>query len=78
VINKVPGVRGALITDVYSAHQGVEHDDMNVICIGSRVTGVALALDLIEAFLKASFTSEERHVRRLNKLIQLEKTYTQR
>ncbi len=77
VINKVPGVRGALITDTYSAHQGVEHDDMNVLCIGARVTGEALGLELVRAFLNAQFTNEERHVRRLHKLIKLEQTYTQ-
>jgi len=70
--NKIPGVRAALITDVYSAHQGVEDDDMNVICLGGRVTGYALALDLIQTFLKARFRGEERFRRRLRKVAALE------
>jgi ribose 5-phosphate isomerase B len=70
--NKVPGVRAALITDVYSAHQGVEDDDMNVICLGGRVTGYALALDLVQTFLKARFRGEERFRRRLKKVAALE------
>jgi ribose 5-phosphate isomerase B len=72
VANKIPGVRAALITDVYSAHQGVEDDDMNVICLGGRVTGYALALDLIQTFLKARFRGEERFRRRLKKVTALE------
>ncbi len=71
--NKVPGVRAALILDVFSAHQGVEDDDMNVICLGGRVTGFSLAWDLIQAFLAARFLGEERHRRRLNKIAELEK-----
>ncbi len=70
--NKVPGVRAALILDVFSAHQGVEDDDMNVVCLGGRVTGFALAWDLIQAFLKARFTGGERHQRRLHKIAALE------
>jgi RpiB/LacA/LacB family sugar-phosphate isomerase len=70
--NKVPGVRAALCGDCYSAHQGVEHDDMNVLCLGARVTGPSLALELTQAFLKAQFTSEERHARRLAKIAQLD------
>lgn len=66
--NKVPGVRAALITDIFSAHQGVEDDDMNVLCLGGRVTGFALAWDLIQAFLAARFTGAERHRRRLEKI----------
>jgi ribose 5-phosphate isomerase B len=73
VANKIPGVRAALITDVYSAHQGVEDDDMNVICLGGRVTGYALALDLIQTFLKARFRGEERFRRRLEKVAAIEK-----
>ena len=69
--NKVPGVRAALITDVFSAHQGVEDDDMNVICLGARVVGFALALELIRVFLQARFIGAERHRRRLAKLIEL-------
>ena len=68
VANKIRGVRAALISDVFSAHQGVEDDDMNVICLGGRVTGYALAWDLIQAFLKARFISAERHRRRLGKI----------
>jgi len=73
VANKIRGVRAALITDVFSAHQGVEDDDMNMICLGGRVTGYALAWDLIHAFLNASFIGAERHRRRLAKIAVLEK-----
>lgn len=72
-VNKVPGVRGALIHDHFSAHQGVEDDDMNLLCLGGRVTGDEMAKELITAFLKAEFTGAERHQRRLNKVKQLEK-----
>ncbi len=71
--NKIKGIRAALITETYSAHQGVEHDDMNVICMGGRVTGENLAWEIIEAFLKAAYSGEERHERRLNKVKLLEK-----
>ncbi len=70
--NKVPGVRACLCGDTYSAHQGVEHDDMNVLCLGARVTGVELAKELVKSFLSASFSGESRHVRRLNKVIAME------
>ena len=70
--NKVKGVRAALIHDIFSAHQGVEDDDMNVICFGARVIGYALAWDLTEAFLAARFNDEERHLRRLDKVSALE------
>ena len=70
--NKIPGVRAALINDYFSAHQGVEDDDMNLICIGGRVTGFAAAQEFIKAFLNAKFTGAERHVRRLQKVKQLE------
>ncbi len=70
--NKVPGARAALITEAYSAHQGVEHDDMNVLCLGGRVVGTALAWDLVQAFLAARFTGEERFVRRLRKVAVIE------
>ena len=70
--NKVAGVRAALILDIFSAHQGVEDDDMNVICLGGRVAGFALAWDLIQAFLTARFTGGERHQRRLDKISALE------
>lgn len=73
--NKVRGVRAALIDDIFSAHQGVEDDDMNVICFGARVIGPALAHDLVTAFLNAVFTQEERHVRRLGKVAALEELF---
>src|SRR5579871_4081555 len=66
--NKIAGVRAGLVQDHYSAHQGVEHDDMNVLCIGGRVVGSLVARDLVDAFLAARFTGEERHVRRLGKV----------
>jgi ribose 5-phosphate isomerase B len=70
--NKIPGVRAGLVQDHYSAHQGVEHDNMNILCIGGRVVGLAVARDLVDAFLAAEFTQEERHVRRLRKVASLE------
>ncbi len=70
--NKLPGIRAGMCHDTYSAHQGVEHDDVNVLVLGSRVIGVALAHDLITAFLGGKFTGEERHVRRLAKVKALE------
>jgi ribose 5-phosphate isomerase B len=73
VANKVPGVRAALITDPFSAHQGVEDDDMNVMCLGGRVIGPALAWDLVQTFLKARFLGTERFKRRLAKVTALEK-----
>ena len=72
VANKISGVRSALITESYSARQGVEHDDMNLMCIGGRVIGPELAKELLEAFLRARFTGEERHRRRLAKVAILE------
>ena len=78
VSNKVPGVRAALISDVYSAHQGVEHDDMNMICLGARVLGESLIWEIVDAFLQARFSHEERHARRLHKVLDIESTYTQR
>ncbi|MEQ4489973.1 MAG: ribose 5-phosphate isomerase B [Dehalococcoides mccartyi] len=71
--NKIKGVRAGLCHDVYSAHQGVEHDDMNVLCLGARVIGIEVAKEIITAFLNARFTGEERHKRRLEKLLQAEK-----
>jgi ribose 5-phosphate isomerase B len=71
--NKLPGVRAALITDAFSAHQGVEDDDMNVMCLGGRVTGKALSWDLIQTFLSARFKGEERFKRRLAKVAALER-----
>ena len=70
--NKVPGVRAGLIHDVFSAHQGVEDDDMNVFCLGAKVIGSALALELIETFLTAHFSGAPRHRRRLAKVKALE------
>lgn len=70
--NKVPGVRAALITEIYSARQGVEHDDMNVLCLGGRVTCFALAWELVKTFLEARFQGAERHRRRLAKISRLE------
>ena len=70
--NKLKGVRACLCHDTYSAHQGVEHDDINVLCLGARIVGVALALELMRAFLGARFTGEERHARRLAKVIEIE------
>ncbi|SDQ64406.1 ribose 5-phosphate isomerase B [Chryseobacterium soldanellicola] len=70
--NKVPDVRAALITDHFSAHQGVEDDDMNLLCLGGRVTGYASAQELILAFLNARFIGAERHLRRLKKIQNLE------
>ena len=70
--NKVPGVRACLCHDTYSAHQGVEHDDMNVLCLGARVIGLELAMELAIAFLKARFSGEERHRRRLEKVLAIE------
>ena len=70
--NKLPGIRAGLCHDVYSAHQGVEHDDMNVLVLGARVIGVEPARELVDAFVKAKFTGEERHLRRLEKVRSLE------
>jgi ribose 5-phosphate isomerase B len=75
--NKVPNVRAALITDPFSAHQGVEDDDMNVMCLGGRVTGHALAWDLVQTFLSASFKGTERFKRRLAKISELESQETE-
>ncbi|AGG07706.1 ribose 5-phosphate isomerase B [Dehalococcoides mccartyi] len=71
--NKIKGIRAGLCHDVYSAHQGVEHDDMNVLCLGARVIGIEVAKEIISAFLNARFTGEERHKRRLEKLLKVEK-----
>ncbi len=70
--NKIRGIRACMCHDIYSAHQGVEHDDMNVLCLGARVVGIELMIDLVRAFLGARFTGEERHVRRLGKIRALE------
>ena len=73
--NKIPGIRAGLCHDTYSAHQGVEHDDMNILVLGSRVIGAQLAAELTRAFLKARFTGEERHRRRLEKVKGIERKY---
>jgi ribose 5-phosphate isomerase B len=70
--NKVRGVRAAICHDIYSAHQGVEHDDMNVLALGSRVVGPDVAIELVRAFVAATFSGEERHLRRLNKVRAIE------
>jgi ribose 5-phosphate isomerase B len=70
--NKLAGIRAGLCHDTYSAHQGVEHDDMNVIVLGARVVGIAIAQELVAAFVNAAFTNEERHVRRLDKVRAIE------
>lgn len=72
--NKIPGVRACVCHDTYSAHQGVEHDDQNVLCLGARVIGVEVATELTVAFLMARFSAEERHVRRLEKVAALDRT----
>jgi ribose 5-phosphate isomerase B len=73
--NKVPGIRAGMCHDIYSAHQGVEHDNMNVLCLGARVVGPELMLDLVRAFVNARFTGEERHCRRLAKVAALERRF---
>lgn len=73
--NKVRGIRCALAHDTYSAHQSVEHDDANVLALGSRVIGPALAEDIVAAFLGASFSGEERHQRRLHQIDELERQF---
>jgi ribose 5-phosphate isomerase B len=76
--NKIPGIRAGLCHDAYSAHQGVEHDDMNVLVLGSRVIGVELARDLVDTFLRAQFSGEERHLRRVDKVRKLEEKFAER
>jgi RpiB/LacA/LacB family sugar-phosphate isomerase len=73
--NKMPGIRAGLCHDTYSAHQGVEHDDMNVLVLGARIIGVKLAEELVRAFVGAKFAHEERHERRLEKVRALEAKY---
>ena len=74
--NKFPSIRAAVCHDTYTAHQAVEHDDMNVLCLGARVIGGALALDLANAFLGARYAGEERFQRRLDKVIRIEERFT--
>jgi ribose 5-phosphate isomerase B len=73
--NKVPGVRAGTCHDTYSARQGVEHDDMNVLCLGERVVGAEVAREVLHAFLDARFSGAERHRRRLDKLKEVERAY---
>ncbi len=70
--NKIKGIYAGICHDTYSAHQGVEHDNMNVLCLGARVIGAELARELVSAFLTAKFSNEERHVRRVNKVYKIE------
>lgn len=70
--NKIPGIRAAICHDTYSAHQGVEHDDMNVLCIGGRIIGSELAMEIVRSFLSARYTPGERHQRRLDKVLEIE------
>ncbi len=73
--NKFPGIRAAVCHDHYTAHQAVEHDDMNVLCLGARVIGLNVACEIVDAFLAARFSGEERHRRRLNKILDIEARY---
>ena len=73
--SKFPGIRAAVCHDVYTAHQAVEHDDMNVLCLGARVVGPALAEELIAAFLAARFSGHDRHRRRLGKILAIEQRF---
>ena len=74
--NKLPGIRAAMCHDTYSAHQGVEHDDLNVLCLGSEIIGPELAGELVRTFLAARFDGGERYVRRLEKIEAMEKEFT--
>src|SRR5678816_2319480 len=74
--NKFPGIRAAVCHDTYTAHQAVEHDDMNVLCLGARVIGGALAIDLATTFLDAKYAGEERFQRRLDKVLAIERKFT--
>ncbi len=74
-VNKIRGVRACLCHDTYSAHQGVEHDDMNILCLGARVIGPALAAELVRSFLGSLFSGAARHKHRLQKIGALEKTF---
>jgi ribose 5-phosphate isomerase B len=73
--NKIPGIRAGICHDCYSAHQGVEHDDINLLVLGSRIIGSELAKELCTVFLNARYTAEERHQRRLAKTLSIEKRY---
>jgi len=76
VANKIPGIRAGTCHDTYSGHQGVEHDDMNVLVLGARIIGTEVAKEIVQAFLGAKFSKEERHQRRLNKLLDIERRYS--
>ena len=73
--NKIKGTRAAVCHDIYSAHQGVEHDDMNLLCIGSRIIGIEVAKELVKAYIAAKYTGEERHSRRLSKVLDMESDF---
>jgi len=73
--NKFPGVRAGVCHDTYSAHQAVEHDDMNVVCLGERVIGIEVAREVVRSFLAAEFSAEERHLRRLGKVLDIERRF---
>ena len=75
VANKVPGIRAGVCHDTYTAHQAVDHDDINVLCLGERVIGIEVARSVTEAFMNARFSDEERHLRRLEKLLDVERQY---
>ena len=72
--NKLKGIRAGTCHDTYSAHQGVEHDDMNVLCLGARIIGPELAIEIVNAFVSARYTGEERHLRRLKKVDEIERS----
>jgi ribose 5-phosphate isomerase B len=74
--NKFPGIRAAVCHDTYTAHQGVEHDDMNVLCLGARIIGSALALEIATAFIAARFSGIDRHQRRLDKVLAIERRFS--
>jgi ribose 5-phosphate isomerase B len=74
--NKIVGIRAGICPETYSAHQGVEHDDMNVLVLGSRVMGIEVVREVVKSFLSARFSGEERHVRRLNKVLEIEAEFS--
>ena len=73
--NKIDGIRASTIHDTYTAHQAVEHDDVNVLCLGARVVGPELAGDILRAYAGAAYTGDERHARRLGKVLEIERTH---
>ena len=74
--NKIKGIRACLCHDTYTARQGVEHDNMNILCLGSRIVGTEVVRELVSAFISAEYTNEERHARRLNKVIEMENDFS--